>query len=107
MREERRVWASTLRITIIFHLAAVAVWAIFARLDRSSVGYLFFPSEDTLMGQAVVLLLYATMPALFVCPVTVLAVAMRRGFSWSIAYARLAESLFCIVQLGALSLSNS
>jgi hypothetical protein len=98
MSEIRRIWDSPLRIIIIIHLAAATVWAIAARLDRSSFGYIFFPSQLT------ALLLYGTLPAMFICPVAVIAVALRRGMSWSIAYALLLESLLCFVQLGALSL---
>jgi hypothetical protein len=104
MAEVRRAAESALRIIVGIHLVAVGVCIIFARLDRSTIG---LPPNDSLAGGAVDWLLCATFPVLLVCPVAVLAVALRRGLSWWVASALLVEVLFCLIQLMAISLANS
>ena len=54
------------------------------------------------MGVAFGVLLWTALLAWLVCPVTVLAVALRRGLSRQTTYALLAEILLCIAQAYAL-----
>jgi hypothetical protein len=91
--------ASMVRIAIGAHLAGVCVCAAFSILDRSAIG---LPPDGSLLRLAVSVLLLTAFLEWFICPVTVLAVALRRGNSWQTAYSVLAEFVLCLSQIFAL-----
>jgi len=85
----------TLRIAVGLHLAAVCVCAANAYLDGPGGRYPGHEAPKLFFG----LLLLPSVLAWPACPFVVLVTAHRRGLSWPVADAIVAEAVLCVGQI--------